>query len=282
MDFHIPNPQLWWPRCYGEQSLYEITIELMQDKRVLQTMSKKIGLRTLSIQQEKDQWGESFELIINGKTLFAMGANYIPQDNIIGRVGEDNTRKLLSDMLVANMNCVRVWGGGYYLEDYFYDLCDEMGLIVWQDLMFACSLYRANQEFMDSISVEITQQIRRIRHHACIGLICGNNEIEMGSLYWEGMKDCDPSLREDYVQLFERTIPGLVQQLAPQLFYWKSSPTSGTVFELPNDENRGDTHEWAVWHGLEPFSYYEDHYYRFLSEFGLQPYPELKTIESFT
>ena len=245
-------------------------------------MSKKIGLRTLSIQQEKDQWGESFELIINGKTLFAMGANYIPQDNIIGRVGEDNTRKLLSDMLVANMNCVRVWGGGYYLEDYFYDLCDEMGLIVWQDLMFACSLYRANQEFMDSISVEITQQIRRIRHHACIGLICGNNEIEMGSLYWEGMKDCDPSLREDYVQLFERTIPGLVQQLAPQLFYWKSSPTSGTVFELPNDENRGDTHEWAVWHGLEPFSYYEDHYYRFLSEFGLQSYPELKAIQSFT
>ena len=175
----IENPQLWWPNGYGSQALYQVTVHLMDGEEELDFVSKRIGLRTMTVRRQKDQWGESFAHEVNGVPIFAMGADYIPEDNIMGRIHADRTRKLLQQCKDAHFNCIRVWGGGYYPDDYFYDICDEMGLVVWQDFMFACAVYELTDEFEDNIWHEFEDNIKRIRHHACLGLWCGNNEMEM-------------------------------------------------------------------------------------------------------
>lgn len=175
----IHNPKLWWPNGYGDQSLYKVQVELLdEDGTVLETITKRIGLRTLTISQEKDLWGKEFAFCVNGVKIFAMGGNYIPEDCIYSRITPEVQKYLLESCKRANFNCVRVWGGGYYPSDHFYDLCDEMGLIVWQDLMFACNVYDLTEEFEDNITKEITENVKRLRHHASLGLWCGNNEME--------------------------------------------------------------------------------------------------------
>lgn len=277
----IEEPKLWWPNGYGEQPLYKVSVRLLgQDGRVLDVWERRIGLRTVTVNTQKDEYGEQFAHQVNGVDIFAMGADYIPEDNLLTRVTYERTKRLLTDAVQAHHNCIRIWGGGYYPEDFFYDLCDELGLLVWQDFMFACSSYELTEAFEENISEEIRQNIRRIRHHASLGLWCGNNEME--TQVWD--KVWKPSQKQfyDYIKIFEYIIPKIVKEEDPQAFYWPSSPSSGGNFDGPWDENRGDTHYWDVWHGNKPFTEYRKFKFRYLSEFGFQSFPSLKTVETFT
>ena len=279
----IHNPKLWWPNGYGDQPLYKVQVELLDENgEVLETITKRIGLRTLTISQEKDLWGKEFAFCINGVKIFAMGGNYIPEDCIYSRITPELQEYLLESCKRANFNCVRVWGGGYYPSDHFYDLCDEMGLIVWQDLMFACNVYDLTEEFEENITKEITENVKRLRHHASLGLWCGNNEMESAWDHWPEVQSESKYLRADYIKMFEHVVPKAVKAADSETFFWQSSPSSGGCFDEPDDENRGDCHYWDVWHGQKPFTDYQKHYFRFCSEFGFQSFPCLKTVESFT
>ncbi len=277
----VKNPRRWWPNGFGEQPLYRVEVTLLDEEgNVLDQWSRRIGLRTLTVNTEKDEWGSCFAHEVNGIKIFAMGADYIPEDNIFSRITPERTRRLLEDAAAAHYNCIRVWGGGYYPDDWFFDICDELGLIVWQDFMFACASYELDDDFERNISAEIQDNVRRIRHHACLGLWCGNNEMETQTLdgAWQ------PSLKQkcDYIKIFEYIIPKILEVEDPGTFYWPSSPSSGGNYDNPWDENRGDTHYWAVWHGNKPFTDYRNYYFRYMSEFGFQSFPCLKTVESFT
>ena len=277
----VHDPKRWWPNGYGKQPLYRAEVTLLDDQgAVLDVWSRRIGLRTMTVNTQQDEWGECFAHEVNGVKIFAMGADYIPEDNILSRVTPERTKKLLQDAAQAHYNCIRVWGGGYYPDDWFYDLCDELGLVVWQDFMFACASYELDDAFARNVSMEIRDNIRRIRHHACLGLWCGNNEMETQTLD----KAWKPSEKQkcDYIKLFEYIIPKILEEEDPGTFYWPSSPSSGGNFDNPWDENRGDTHYWDVWHGNKPFTEYRKFRFRYVSEFGFQSFPCLKTVETFT
>lgn len=283
----IEHPQLWWPNGLGKQPLYRVTVRLATgDTRVW-----RIGLRTMTVSREKDEWGEEFCHVVNGVKVFAMGADYIPEDNILARVTPERTRRLLEDCKAANFNAIRVWGGGYYPDDAFYDICDELGLMVWQDLMYACAFYDLTPDFERSIRVETHQNVARLRHHASLALICGNNEMEMfmagansaliNHRTWEFVPTY-PHHITDYVKMFEYILPAIVKETAPQTYWWPASPSSGGNFDAPNDESRGDNHYWDVWHGEKSFTEYRKFFFRYASEFGFQSFPCLKSVEQFT
>lgn len=276
----VEQPQLWWPAGYGEQPLYTVEAVLSDDSGILDSWKQRIGLRTLTIRREKDEWGESFCHCVNGVDVFAMGADYIPEDNLLPRVNRERTRRLLEDARAANMNTIRIWGGGYYPEDYLYDLCDELGLLVWQDFMFACAAYDLTEAFEENVCAEFRDNIRRLRHHASLALWCGNNEME--SFVPQGVWIKDKKEIADYIKLYECILPKLVKEEDPDAFYWPSSPSSGGNFDMPWDENRGDCHYWEVWHGLKPFTDYRNHLFRYTSEFGFQSFPCMATIESYS
>lgn len=283
----IEHPQLWWPNGLGKQPLYRVTVRLATGD----TRTWRIGLRTMTVSREKDEWGEEFCHVVNGMKVFAMGADYIPEDNILARVTPERTRRLLEDCKAANFNAIRVWGGGYYPDDAFYDICDELGLLVWQDLMYACAFYDLTPDFERSIRVETHQNVARLRHHASLALICGNNEMEMfmagansaliNHRTWEFVPTY-PHHITDYVKMFEYILPAIVKETAPQTYWWPASPSSGGNFDAPNDENRGDNHYWDVWHGEKPFTEYRKFFFRYVSEFGFQSFPCLKSVEQFT
>lgn len=275
----INNPMLWWPRGYGEQYLYTVRVEAMTDGILQDVWERRIGLRTMGMKIEKDQWGESFAHEVNGVAVFAMGADYIPEDCLLPRFSKERTKELLEQCALANYNTIRVWGGAGYPEDWFFDLCDEYGFLIWEDLMFACSTYRLTEEFEENISQEIAENIRRIRHHACLGLWCGNNEME--GMIVDGYTN-DPYLLGDYTRMYSYVIPKIVKREDPDAFYWPSSPSSGGDFDDPHSESRGDAHYWKVWHGYQPFPDYRKHNFRYASEFGFESLPAMKTIESFT
>jgi beta-mannosidase len=283
----IEKPQLWRPNGLtgkrGVQPLYNITAELLdsQDDSVFDARHFRIGLRTMTFSAEGDKWGREFAMTVNGVKVFAMGADYIPEDSIFPKIKEERTRRLLEDCVKANFNSIRVWGGGYYPDDYFYDICDELGLVVWQDFMFACNVYELTDEFAANVAEEIRQNVIRIRRHPCLGLWCGNNEMETAWVGWEGVRHHHPELKAGYTKLFESIIPGILKETDPQTFYWPSSPSSGGNFDYPNDPDRGDVHFWDVWHGLKPFGEYRKHLLRYCSEFGFQSLPEMETIRSF-
>lgn len=277
----VEHPCLWWPHGYGEQPLYTIKVTLYADGQMVDVWKKRIGLRTLTMKREMDEWGECFAHEVNGVAVFAMGADYIPEDHLLGRVTPERTRKLLEQCIAANYNAVRVWGGGYYPEDWFYDICDELGLIVWQDFMFACAVYELTPEFKANIRQEFIDNVKRLRHHASLGLWCGNNEMEMfvaQKIHWVTKK----TEVRDYVIMYEQLIPEVLEEYDPETFYWPASPSSGGAFDEPNSPDRGDVHYWDVWHGNKPFSDYRRYYFRYLSEFGFQSFPSKKTIETFT
>lgn len=280
-DIVIDNPMLWWPRGYGEQNLYTVSVDLMDKSgKIIDNWTRKIGLRTMTMDRTKDQWGERFATCVNGVNIFAMGADYIPEDHLLGRVTRETTKTLLEKAVFANFNSIRVWGGGYYPDDWFYDLCDEMGLVVWQDFMFACGVYDLTPEFEENITAEFIDNLKRIRHHASLGLMCGNNEMEQ--FVKEGNWVSKESEVRDYIIMYERILPKIMKEYAPQVFYWPASPSSGGSFDDPRDENRGDVHYWDVWHGNKPFSEYRKFHFRYLSEFGFQSFPSRKTVETFT
>jgi len=280
-EITIDNPQLWWPNGYGEQNLYTLSVDLKkEDGTIVDNWTRKIGLRTITMDRTKDQWGERFATCVNGVNIFAMGADYIPEDHLLGRVTRETTKTLLEKAVFANFNSIRVWGGGYYPDDWFFDLCDEMGLVVWEDFMFACAVYDLTPEFEANITAEFIDNLKRIRHHASLGLMCGNNEMEQ--FVKEGVWVSKDSEVRDYIIMYERILPRIMKQYAPQVYYWPASPSSGGSFDDPRDENRGDVHYWDVWHGNKPFSEYRKFYFRYLSEFGFQSFPSKKTVETFT
>lgn len=274
----VQNPRLWWCIGYGEQPLYTVKAEVLNEKEeVLHEVSHRIGLRTLTICQEKDSFGESFYFKINDVEVFARGADYIPEDSLLGRMTAERSRKMLDNCIKANFNMIRVWGGGIYPTEEFFDYCDEKGLMVWQDFMFANIVTIWEGRERENMESEVIQLTRRMRNHPCIALLCGNNETEL--MVWDTM---EKRFKEMYIQQFEVDMKALVKKEAPDIFYWPSSPSStGSMCDVEN-QSIGDSHDWNVWHGQKPFTYFRSTFPRFNSEFGLQSFPCLKTIESFT
>ena len=275
----IPEPRLWWARGYGEPHLYAAVVLLTDaDGNPIDSRTEHIGLRTLTVNQAPDEWGERFCLRLNGVDIFAMGANYIPEDQLLPRCTKERTEALLQACLDGGFNTVRVWGGGYYPGDAFYDFCDENGLIVWQDFMFACANYRLTDAFWENVRAEMTDNILRLRNHASLGLWCGNNEIETAFENW-GLPE-NPAAKADYLEQFEHRMPALVAELDPQRFYWRSSPSAHGGCVDTESNAAGDQHYWDIWHGLEPFTAFRELHYRFCSEYGFESVPCRKTMQT--
>lgn len=280
LTIDIEAPELWWPALYGEQPLYELVLTLTDEtgSRILHKKNQKIGIRTITVVRRPDHWGESFSFSVNGREIFMKGANYIPEDAIFGHRTKERTKKLLTDCVISNYNCIRVWGGGHYADDYFYELCDELGLVVWQDFLFACAVYDLTEKTEKNLREEFTYNIKRLRNHPSLGLWCGNNEIESAWADW-GIPE-NEKLRSDYMTIFENIIPSILEDEDPDRFYWPSSPSSGGGFVDPGSESKGDTHYWDVWHGRRPFSDIENKYFRFFSEYGFEAIPDRRTLEA--
>ncbi len=289
-EFKIDNPKLWWPNNLGEQPLYPVKITLERldgedfldaERILLEEKSWNIGLRTFTVSTEKDEWGHEFAFKVNGVKFFAMGADYIPEDAIYPRITRNKQEYLICSCVKSNFNTLRIWGGGYYPSDDFYDLCDAYGIIVWQDLMYACNVYELTDDFKETIAAETRDNVVRLRHHASLGLWCGNNEMESAWAHWYNFCDHSGALRADYLTMFEVLLHGIVKENDPDRLWWPSSPSSGGWIDAPDDSSRGDNHYWDVWHGQKPFTDYQKYYFRFCSEFGFQSFPSLKTIETF-
>ncbi|MBR3804809.1 MAG: glycoside hydrolase family 2 protein [Clostridia bacterium] len=280
-EWEVPSPELWWPRGLGKQPLYTVSAEVIENGKVCDVKQLKIGLRTLKLIRERDKWGESFTHECNGLKFFAMGADYIPEDNILSRCSKERTRELLNLCVGANFNAIRVWGGGHYPEDYFFDLCDELGIVVFFDLAFACTLYHPDEKMIESIKKEVRQNLRRLRHHPSIALVCGNNEVESANFQKKGTEPFDSSV-PILVELFTKIIAEIEKEECGEIPYIHTSPLTMDSFVTPNDENYGDSHYWTVWHGGKPFTEYRNHHFRYLSEFGFQSFPSEKTLNAVT
>ncbi len=278
----VTEPMLWWPSRYGKQPLYTVKAKLFYKDKLLDEKECRIGLRTLTVSQEKDKWGEEFAFCVNGVKIFAKGANYIPEDCIYPWITKERTTRLLKAAVDCGFNCIRVWGGGYYPSEDFYNFCDENGLVVWQDFMYACNIYELTEEFKENIIAETKDNVKRLCNHASLGLWCGNNEMESAWDHWGGFCDHPEPLRQDYLAMFEDIIPEALRSEDKVTFYWPSSPSSGGSFNNPDSDNSGDRHYWDVWHGEKPFSDYKNYYFRFCSEFGFQSFPCMETINTFT
>ena len=279
----IPEPLLWWPNGYGEQPLYQLSVTLRtEDEVLLDSREFQIGLRTIELQQEKDAFGESFSFVVNNVPIFAKGSNWIPADSFPTRITRQTLDRLLGDAANAHHNMIRVWGGGFYESDDFYDLCDQYGILVWQDFIFSCSIYPFDDsDFVENVHQEVIDNVSRIRHRASLAIWCGNNEMDWG---WESWGWQQGEIQEHllpYKTFFYQTLPTWLKELDPDTPYWFSSPTSGTPFENSNSNAIGDAHYWDVWHGAKPFSAYREQYPRFMSEFGFQSLPPLKTIKTY-
>ncbi|MBE6949785.1 MAG: glycoside hydrolase family 2 protein [Ruminococcaceae bacterium] len=277
----VENPKLWWVRGLGEQPLYDCVIELEHEGVVIDTMHKRIGLRTLTVSTEKDadKRGSEFAFVINGVKIFSMGANYIPMDNLLSRVTDERIEQHIQWAIDANFNTLRIWGGGYYPEDKFYDLCDEKGIMVWEDFMVACANIWFTQEMQDEFWAEAVDNLNRLNHHPSLAILCGNNEME-DMIINAGAQNTE-HVRHDYIHLYEILLPELCKKYAPDTFYWPSSPSSGGGFDDPGNHARGDTHYWTVWHGGVPFTTYRQMHFRFCSEYGFEAFPSMKTIRTF-
>jgi beta-mannosidase len=312
LQIQIDAPQLWWPSGYGDQPLYQVSIELHQDDILLEKRDYQIGLRTIELRQEPDEWGRSFTFVVNGVPIFAKGSNWIPADSFPTRISDEYLEGLIRAAAETHHNMLRVWGGGFYEEERFYDLCDRYGILIWQEFIFSCSIYPLDDaEFVENVRVEAVENISRLRHRASLALWCGNNEMEWGWESWGWakypMEDQLPALVEQYPALgflleslgkrnlladweilqkaykefFHNTLPAWVAEFDPDTPYWPSSPSSDTPFNDVNGQKQGDAHYWDVWHGRKPFTAYRDQYPRFMSEFGFQALPPLATIRTY-
>jgi beta-mannosidase len=276
-QIHIDKPQPWWPAGYGEQHLYPLKIQLNN-----QNIFKKIGLRKLELDTLKDDIGTSMTFKVNEVAIMAKGANWIPLDALPSEHTDNRYRQLLEDAVAGNMNMIRVWGGGMYEHDIFYELCDELGLLVWQDLMFACALYPSNPEFLQDVTAEVRDQVRRLSDHPSLALWCGDNEV-IGAIGWYPESKAN---REKYVVNYDRlnrTLAAVIEQEDPTRRFWASSPCNGELDfgDAWHDDNCGDMHFWDVWHSGKSFDAYHNVKPRFCSEFGFQSWPSLPTVETY-
>lgn len=285
VDFEIANPKLWWSNGLGEAHLYNLSGILETGKRKAQK-DTRIGIRTLELVREKDDNGTSFYFKLNGHPVFMKGANYIPNDVFLPRVSDENYRTVIETAKNSNNNMLRVWGGGIYENDIFYDLCDENGILVWQDFMFACAMFPNDSAFLENVRQEAIDNVKRLRNHPSIALWCGNNEILTAWNTWgwkaEAEKqgnDVPEKVWQAYVDIFHKTLPEVVKEFDPQRNYWGSSPSSGLGIQA--DLINGDDHYWGVWWGKEPFSTYATHLARFMSEYGFQSFPEIASVKKY-
>jgi len=284
VPIRIPDPQLWWPNGLGEPHLYTAQAILKVGRRT-DTLTTRFGLRTLELVTEPDSIGESFFFRVNGVPVFMKGANIIPLDHFSPRVDEEDYQQLFQDVVGAHMNMLRVWGGGIYETDRFYDLADEHGILIWQDFMFANGMYPGDSLFLENIRAEATQQVRRLRGHPSLALWCGNNEMDEAWKNWGWGRNYDTpqdsaTVRSAYEAIFHEVLPGVVAAEDPARRYWPSSPSLG--WGDPESMNRGDSHYWGVWHGQEPFQVFAEKLPRFSSEFGFQAFPPMETVADFT
>ncbi len=293
----IPNPQLWWPNGFGGHPLYRVQVALKDGVQVCDAKDLNVGLRTIKLRRDPDQWGTSYELVVNGKPIFMKGSNLIIRDSLLTNVSNGKNEKMIQNCIQANFNCIRVWGGAHFPEDNFYDLCDRYGLVIYHDLMFACNFFPADDAFIENITAELSDNVKRLRNHACIGLWSGNNEIEVmftlcfgdlpqfaGVREAFGFKESDqPILLENYKKLFYKVLPELLKKLDPQTSYVNSCPSGEEIGKLDIiDANNGDSHYYASYNNLSPYEDFGKLNFRFVSEMGFQSYPSIKTIRSFT
>jgi len=285
LPYVIDNPKLWWCNGLGEPTLYPFSIELYQKGKLLDKKKLNIGLRTIELIQEKDQVGTSFYFKLNGKPVFMKGANIVPPDNFLPRVSDSTYFSLVENAKKANMNMLRVWGGGVYFDDAFYEACDANGILVWQDFMFACSMYPGDEKFVQNVKQEVIDNVNRLQNHPSIAIWCGNNESDEGWHNWGWQKQFKYSKADstkiwnDYKKVFHEIIPQTLDSLLPKEknIYWSSSPSIG--WGRKESLLQGDSHYWGVWWGKEPFEIYEKKVGRFMSEYGFQGMPNLETLQ---
>jgi beta-mannosidase len=282
LEVRISDPQIWWPNGYGAQPLYRASVELHQADSLLEQREYQLGLRTIELRQQPDEWGRSFTFVVNGVPIFAKGSNWIPADSFPTRITDRRLEKLIRAAAETHHNMLRVWGGGFYEDERFYDLCDRYGILVWQEFIFSCSIYPLdNPEFLDNVHHEVIENVRRVRQRASLALWCGNNEMEWGWHDWNWDRPEQQDLKAAYDLFFHHTLREWCHADDPDHAYWPSSPSSDTPFAAPNGQLQGDAHYWDVWHGRKPFTAYRDQYPRFMSEFGFQALPPLETIRTF-
>ena len=285
-DFVIKNPKLWWPNGIGTPYLYPFNYYVYLSDDLVEKGLQKVGLRTIELVQQRDTVGRTFIFFVNKVPVFVKGANYIPQDNFPTRVSDSAYRALLSDVKGSNINMLRVWGGGIYEKDVFYDLCDELGIMVWQDFMFACAMYPRDKDFMQNVNAESMQNIYRLRRHACLALWCGNNEIDEGWKNWGWQKEykykpADSSwVYQGYQNIFNGLLANNVKKYDTLRPYIPTSPMFG--WGKPESALAGDMHYWGVWWGKHPFSEYKEYIGRFMSEYGFQSFPDISSFRRFT
>jgi len=284
VPIEIKQPKLWWPAGYGDPARYEFTASVSSGGAAIESKSVKTGLRSIVLDRHPDQWGRSFQFIVNGVPVFAKGADVIPFDSFANRVTEADYRRILESARDANMNMIRHWGGGYYETDEFYEICDELGIMVWQDFMFGNDWQPGTYDFKLNIEAEAEDQVKRLRNHPSIVIWCGNNETE-AALNWgeRGGLPADVKFQmwQDYLTEFSGILNRVVERLDAETPYWPSSP-SADYEQLSDTYQSGDAHIWDVWHGRVPFSTYETHHPRFVTEYGFQSFPEMRTIGAFT
>lgn len=295
LEFSMDEPKLWWSRGLGEPHLYTFTASLLVHDQCQSKASVRTGLRSAKLITKQDKHGSSFYIELNGIPVFCKGANHIPNDSFLPDITYERYRHEIASAAAANMNMLRVWGGGIYEASDFYALCDEYGIMVWQDFMFACSMYPGDKHFLDNVRAEAEENIRRLRNYACIVLWCGNNEIDLawsaynetGGWKWKQQYDQEQQrqLWQDYETIFHGILPEAVNRLSATTAYWPSSPLaklSGDASQHSFSQSPdGDVHYWGVWHSVAPFDEYNTHIGRFMSEYGFQSFPELATVLSY-
>jgi beta-mannosidase len=294
LTFTIPDPQLWQPNGLGKQKLYIIRVKIVGNDKVIDSKETKIGLRTVTLvqQPDPDEKGRSFYFEVNGSPVFAKGANYIPNDVFLSRVSPEKYEFIVKSAAEANMNMLRVWGGGIYENDLFYDLCDKYGIMVWQDFMFACAMYPGNDSFLENVRQEAIDNVQRLRNHPSVVLWCGNNEIEIAwgeyedERGWGWKQHYDPEQRliiwKAYDTLFHHILLDVVRQEDAGRPYWHSSPSAGMGQLASYETSSGDMHYWGVWHGLHPLTDFRKYRARFMSEYGFQSFPEFNSVRKYT
>ena len=290
-DFNIPikidRPELWWPNGLGKQHLYNVEVKL-QRKEVISTVNQYFGIRTIELTADSVLSQPNFYFKVNGKPTFAKGVNYIPQDIFLPRVNHRDYERILQAAADANVNMIRVWGGGVYENDRFYELCDSLGLMVWQDFMFACAMYPGDKDFLENVKQEAIDNVKRLQKHPSMALWCGNNEVLAAWKRWgweqTAIEEQSPEIAhkiwQHYDTLFHHILPEVVSEYHRGIDYWASSPSASEG--LPEEYTHGDTHYWGVWWGKEPFENFNTKISSFMSEYGFQSFPIYESFEKFS
>ena len=280
----IEKPHLWWPNGWGEAALYTYSASLQIEGAEVASQTRQVGLRNLRVVMEDDQDGKCFYFEVNGYPMFAKGANYIPDDALLPNIGTERYKRIFEDVKAAHMNMLRVWGGGIYEDDRFYEEADRNGILVWQDFLFACTTYPHDSTFLKRVTQEAEYNIKRLRGHASLAMWCGNNEIYEGMRYWGWQKKYTPAvyaeMQKGYDVLFRQLLPAVVKKLDPDRFYMHSSPYEAN-WGRPESWRTADSHNWGIWYGRKPFESLDTEIPRFMSEYGFQAFPEMKTIRTF-